>query len=162
MKKELHHATIVLERAYPAPVERVFAEFADPHARAKWSAPSNDALVYEETDFREGGRDVFRCGPPNDLRFLGVTTYQVIAPNSCVISTETLSEGGKRLAVALNTLNFEPTADGTNLKITVQLASFAGADMVGGYESGNRGALEGLSRHLTRTNEVRRGEGPGQ
>ena len=149
MKEKLHHATVTLERAYAVPVERVFSEFADPHARAKWSAPSNDALVYDEADFREGGRDMFRCGPPNDLRFLGVTTYQVIVPNSCVISTETLSEGGKRLAVALNTLNFEPTVDGTNLKITVQIASFVGAGMVGGYESGNRSALEGLSRHLT-------------
>ena len=72
----------------------------------------------------------------------------MIFPNSCVISTETLSEGGKRLAVALNTLNFEPTADGTNSKITVQIASFVGACMVGGYESGNLRTLEGLSRHL--------------
>lgn len=51
MKKQLHHARIALERAYPAPVERVFAEFADPHVRAKWSPPSNDALVYDEADF---------------------------------------------------------------------------------------------------------------
>jgi uncharacterized protein YndB with AHSA1/START domain len=148
MKEQLHHATIVLERAYPAPIERVFAEFADPQARAKWSALSGDALVYEENEFREGGRDVFRCGPPNDLRFRGVTTYQLIAPNRCVISTEALSEGARRLAVALNTLDFEPTAEGTNLKVTIQMISFAGPGMVEGYESGNRGALEGLSRHL--------------
>ena len=86
----------------------------------------------------------------------------MIVPNSCVISTEALSEGGKRLAVALNTLNFEPTADGTTLKITVQIASFVGAGMVGGYESGNRAALEGLFRHLTRTDEVRQADGSGQ
>ena len=74
MKEKLHHATIALNHVYPASAERVFAAFADPRARAEWSAPSNDTLVYEEADFREGGRDVFRCGPPQALKFRGVTT----------------------------------------------------------------------------------------
>jgi uncharacterized protein YndB with AHSA1/START domain len=100
MDENLHHATINLEHRYQAPVERVFAEFADPATRTKWSAPSGDTLVYDAADFREGGGDVFRCGPPNDLRFRGETTYHVIVPNRYVISTETLTEGGKRLAVA--------------------------------------------------------------
>jgi uncharacterized protein YndB with AHSA1/START domain len=145
---KVHHAIIALEKAYATPVERVFSEFADPRARAKWSAPSRDALVYEEADFREGARDIFRCGPPGNLTFRGVTTYQVIIPNRCVISTESLSEGGTQLAVALNTLEFEPTGDGTILRLTVQIASFAGPGMVKGYESGNRSALEGLAQHL--------------
>jgi uncharacterized protein YndB with AHSA1/START domain len=148
MSQKLHHATINMQGFYTAPVERVFSEFADPVARARWSAPSNDALVYDAAEFREGGHDVFRCGPPNDLKFRGETTYQAIIPNKCVISTEILSEGGRRLVVALNTLNFETTGEGTTLKVTVQLVSFVGAGMVEGYESGNRSALEGLTRHL--------------
>ena len=148
MSQPLYSATVVLEHNYSAPVERVFAEFADPAARAAWSAPANDALVYDEADFREGGRDVFRCGPRGDLRFRGVTNYHVIAQNRCVISTETLTENGTRCAVALNTLEFEPGPEGTVLKITLQVVSFVGPGMVGGYESGNRGALKGLARHL--------------
>jgi uncharacterized protein YndB with AHSA1/START domain len=148
MSETLHHETINLQGFYAAPVERVFCEFADPAARAKWSAPANDTLVYDKADFREGGGDVFRCGPPHDLRFRGETAYQVIVPNKCVIFTEILTEGGKRLAVALNTLTFEATGEGTMLKVTVQIASFVGPGMVEGYESGNKGALEGLSRHL--------------
>ena len=148
MKERLHHATITIERTYLAPVERVFSEFADPQVRAKWSAPSNDALVYDESDFREGGRDVFRCGPPNNLKFRGVTIYHEIIPNRRVIWTETLSEGAERLAVALNSLEFEQIAEGANLKFTVQIISFVGPGMVEGYESGNRGALDGLSLHL--------------
>ena len=153
MKEKVHHTTIKLERAYAVPIERVFSEFADPRARAKWSAPSHDALVYDEADFREGARDVFRCGPPNDLKFRGATTYQVIIPNRCVISTETLSEGTTQLAVALNTLEFEPTAVGAILRLTVQIASFVGPGMVTGYESGNRSAMEGLERHLAANSE---------
>jgi uncharacterized protein YndB with AHSA1/START domain len=137
-----------VERAYAAPVERIFAEFADPQSREKWSAPSNDNLVYDESDFLEGGRDVFRCGPANDLRFQGTTTYLAIVPNQTVIFTEVLTEGTSRLAVALITLDFEPAEKGSNLKVTAQIVSFVGPDMVKSYESGNRSALEGLARQL--------------
>jgi len=88
--------------------------------------PSNDALVYDEADFREGGCDVFRCGPPNNLKFRGVTTYHVIIPNRCVISTETVTEGATSLAIALNSLEFEPSVEGANIKVTVQTISFVG------------------------------------
>jgi uncharacterized protein YndB with AHSA1/START domain len=64
--EKLQHATIVLERTYRAPLEQVFSEFADPVARARWSPPSNDVLIYDQTNFRVGGRDVFRCGPKDD------------------------------------------------------------------------------------------------
>ena len=143
------HATISLERTYRAPLERVFSEFADPVARARWSAPSNDALIYDQTEFRAGGRDLFRCGPRNDRKFLGETFYHLIVPNRRVVSTETLDVDGQRLAVSLNTLDFEPAGEGTNLKVTVQMVSFVGAGMIDGYESGNKSALENLGRHLS-------------
>ncbi len=57
------HATLLFEREIPAPVEKVFAAFADMIARAAWGAPSDTAVViYDEADFREGGQDRFRCG----------------------------------------------------------------------------------------------------
>jgi uncharacterized protein YndB with AHSA1/START domain len=143
------HATISLERTYRAPLERVFSEFADPVARARWSAPSNDVLIYDQTEFRAGGRDLFRCGPKNDPKFRGETFYHLIVPNRRVVSSETLDVDGQRLAVSLNTLDFEPTGEGTNLKVTVQMVSFVGAGMIEGYESGNKSALENLGRHLS-------------
>jgi uncharacterized protein YndB with AHSA1/START domain len=143
------HATITLERTYRAPLERVFSEFADPVARARWSAPSNDVLIYDQTEFRAGGRDLFRCGPKNDPKFRGETFYHLIVPNRRVVSSETLDVDGQRLAVSLNTLDFEPTGEGTNLKVTVQMVSFVGAGMIEGYESGNKSALENLGRHLS-------------
>jgi len=143
------HATITLERTYRAPLERVFSEFADPVARARWSAPSNDVLIYDQTEFRSGGRDLFGCGPKNDPKFRGETFYHLIVPNRRVVSSETLDVDGQRLAVSLNTLDFEPAGEGTNLKVTVQMVSFVGAGMIEGYESGNKGALENLGCHLS-------------
>src|ERR1700676_4736425 len=137
MNGELQHATIVLERTYRVPVERVFSEFADPVARARWSPPSNDVLIYDQTDFRAGGRDVFRYGPKDDPKFRGETLYHLIVPNKRVVSSETLDADGQRLAVSLNTLDFEPTGESTNLKLTVQMVSLVGAGMIEEYESGN-------------------------
>jgi uncharacterized protein YndB with AHSA1/START domain len=151
MNEKLQHATIILERSYRAPLERVFSEFANPVARARWSPPSNDVLIYDETDFRAGGRDVFRCGPQNDPKFRGETLYHLIVPNKRVVSSETLDADGQRLAVSLNTLDFEATDKGTNLKLTVQMVSLAGPGIIEGYESGNKSALENLSRHLNGT-----------
>jgi uncharacterized protein YndB with AHSA1/START domain len=146
----IHHATIVLEHRYNAPPNRVYAEFANPVVRAKWSAASDDELIYDESAFKIGGRDVFRCGPRGDLKFQGETIYHFIAPDSCVISTETLQAGGQNLAVSLNTMELQEIPEGTNLKLTVQIASFVGEGLVKGFESGNRGALEGLASHLAK------------
>jgi uncharacterized protein YndB with AHSA1/START domain len=150
MVHKLQHATVTLEHSYSAPVERVFSEFADPVARARWSATSNDELVYDEADFQIGGKDVFRCGPKGDLKFRGETHYLDIVPNARVVSSETVDVDGQRLAAALTTLDFEPTESGTNLKVTIQVVSFVGPDMIRSYESGNKSALKNLSLHLTK------------
>jgi uncharacterized protein YndB with AHSA1/START domain len=149
MNEKPHHAMITMERFFPAPIERVFSEFADPVARSRWSAPSNDVLVYDEADFRQGGRDVFRCGPPNDLKFRGETTYHLIVPNQRVVSSETMDTDGRRLAVSLSTLDLEATGAGTNLKLTVQVVSLVGPGMIESFEFGNKSALENLARHLS-------------
>jgi uncharacterized protein YndB with AHSA1/START domain len=149
MNEKLNHATITLEHSYRAPLERVFSAFADPVERARWSPPSKDALTYEETDFRAGGRDVFRCGPQNDPKFRGETLYHLIVPDKLVVSSETLDANGQRLAVSLNTIEFEATGEATKIKLTVQMVSFAGVGMIEGYESGNKSALKNLSQHLS-------------
>lgn len=148
MNNKPQHATIMLEHSYSAPVERVFSQFADPVARAGWSAPSEEVLVYDESDFRVGGKDVFRCGPNGNPKFRGETRYLQIVPNKRVVSSETLDTDDQPLAIALTTLEFEPTKDGTNLTVTVQIVSFVGPDLIRGYESGNKSALKNLSQHL--------------
>ena len=148
MNNKLQHATITVQHSFSVPVERVFSKFADPLARARWSAPSNDELIYDEADFRIGGKDVFRCGPKGNPKFRGETRYLDIVPNARVVSSETVDVKGERLAVALTTLDFEPTDDGSDLRVTIQMVSFAGPDVIHGYESGNKSALKNLSQYL--------------
>ena len=77
--------------------------------------------------------------------------YHLIVPNKCVVSSETLDADGQRLAVSVNTLDFEATGESTNLRLTVQIVSLVGAGMIEGHESGNKSALENLARHLSGT-----------
>jgi uncharacterized protein YndB with AHSA1/START domain len=148
MNGKPEHATITMERSYPAPAERVFSEFADPLARARWSPPSGDVLIYDEADFRAGGRDLFRCGPQSDPKFRGETLYHLIVPNERVISSEILDVGDHRLAVSLTTLDFASEGNNTKLTLTVQMISLAGQELIDGYRSGNKSALENLASHL--------------
>lgn len=142
---EILHKTFVFERRCEAPVERVFAAFADPAVRATWSAPSNDAaFVYDEADFREGGEDQFRCGSKENPQYTGRTTYISIVPDRLVVSSETVETGGRTLMSSLITTELEASADTTRVKVTVQVVYFFGEGMLGGVEIGNNAALDNL------------------
>jgi uncharacterized protein YndB with AHSA1/START domain len=116
------HETLVFEREIPAPVVDVFSAYADARVRAAWSVASNDIH--------------------------GNTHYLEIVPNQRIVSSETLSTHGMRLAISLITIEFSDLGKATRLKCTIQIASFVGQDMIRGYEDGNNGALNGLVRHF--------------
>lgn len=143
--ENLKHSTLRLERTCEAPVDRVFAVFADPVARAEWGTPSETAtFFYEKADFREGGHDVFRCGSKSDPQYRGVTTYLEIVPNQRIISSEVVETNGRKLLITLSTTVFEPAGDATKVTVTAQLTSLAGEDMLKGAEFGHNSSLDNL------------------
>ena len=145
------HATLVFEREIPAPVEQVFAAFADPVARAEWGAPSDlAAVIYDEADFREGGQDRFRCGAKSNPNIYGTTRYLEITVNRRVVSSETIVVDDKRLCASLATLELTPDGEKTKLKSTTQLASFIGEDMVKGHEMGTNASLDNLVQYFSK------------
>lgn len=147
--KDVLHATLVFERHIAAPPDDVFAALADTKARLEWGVPSDTAtLIYDASDFREGGEDRFRCGAKTDPNIHGVTHYLDIVPGHRIISSETITVGGKRLCVSLTTVELRESRGGTVLKSTTQLASFIGEDMVKGHEQGNNASLDNLVRHF--------------
>jgi uncharacterized protein YndB with AHSA1/START domain len=143
------HATLIFERNIPAPIEKVFAAFADPVARSEWGAPSDTAvLVYDEADFREGGQDRFRCGSKANPNIHGMTRYLDIVANRRVVSSETISMDGKRLCASLTTLELAADGETTKLTNTTQLASFIGDEVVKGHETGTNASLDNLVRYF--------------
>jgi uncharacterized protein YndB with AHSA1/START domain len=143
------HATLVFEREISASTEAVFAAFADPVKRAQWGTPSDTAVViYDETDFREGGQDSFRCGSKSDPNIHGLTRYLDITLNRRIVSSETITIDGTRLCVSLTTLELTPEGKRTKLKSTTQLSSFIGQDMVNGHTTGTNASLDNLVKYF--------------
>lgn len=148
---DLAHDSFVLERRYDAPPARVYAAYADLDARCSWGAPSpEEAIVYSEHDFRSGGRDVHRCGPREDLRYLGSVRYEHLVEDRRIVLVERIESAGALLSVALITWDLEPDGDGTRLRLTTQITSLVGASMIQGSRGGTRAALANLGAWLGR------------
>src|ERR1700744_185561 len=85
------HDTFVIERTYPAPVERVFAYLSDPARKRRWYAESDHNTTESfEMDFREGGADRsrYRMGPGTPVSgmvFANDGVFQDIVPGSRVV-----------------------------------------------------------------------------
>jgi uncharacterized protein YndB with AHSA1/START domain len=145
------HGTITVERILDAPVARVYAAFADAKERQSWGAPSDSAVyVYEEADFRIGGRDLARCGPKDDPRFRVEARYIDIVPQRRVVWTETVREVERLLATNITTFELRPDSERTRVRITVQVTSFVGPDMIKHTKGGHEGSIAGMARHLAR------------
>jgi uncharacterized protein YndB with AHSA1/START domain len=143
--QELKHSTLVLERVCAAPLERVYAAFANSEERASWGTPSETAtFVYDKVDFREGGVDVFRCGDKSNPQYRGVTTYYDIVPNKRIVSSEVVETQGRKLLISMSTTTFEAEGSGTKVIVTVQLTSLAGEDMLNGAKFRHNASLDSL------------------
>lgn len=143
------HDTITFERSFRCPLGLLYEAFADPVARARWGTPSPSAvIIYDKADFRVGGTDLSRCGAKHDPRFHVEATYLDIMPESRIVYSETVSEAGRRLSAALQTIEMKATVEGSSLKVTVQIAAFDGADIADGVRHGFNAALANLAREL--------------
>lgn len=147
--------TLTFAQPVRARLSVVWAAFADSTQRAIWGVPVGESQVYDETKFRVGGRDRYRCGPPQTLEFHGVVDYVHIIPESLIVHTDTVTIGDQILAVALLTREFEGAGDTTVMRLTDQVTSFAGTDMIDGHRNGHTKALEQL-RDFVGSGEVPR------
>ena len=77
------HATIVIERTYPAAPARVFAAWASPEALLRWGAPGDGwTASYDRFEFKVGGVEICRFGPPDGEVYVSEMHYQDIVPDA--------------------------------------------------------------------------------
>ena len=145
----LRHETLTFVREYAATPDVVFSAYEDIDSRARWSAPSDTAVVtYTAHDFRAGGVDTFRCGEKQEPQYDGEVRYVDIVPDARIVYSEIIRAAGAPLSASLVTWTFASRANGTRLEVTVQLASFVGEDMVAGTRVGMNAALDNLGAQL--------------
>ena len=143
------HDTFVIERTYDVPVAQVFGAWADPVLKARWFAGSADALgAGYELDFRVGGHEVNRGGPPGGPVFTYESEYRDIVPEQRIIYTYEMFAGEDRLSVSVATVQFNDHMEATRLVLTEQGAFLDGHDTSAQREEGTRELLESLARFL--------------
>lgn len=155
-KRSVTHATFAIERTYDASPGQVFNAFADPGAKARWFAgPEEWGTDEHELDFRIGGREMSRGGPPGGPVHAYEARYYDIVPDERIILAYEMHLDDRRISVSLATVELTPEGSGTRLTYTEQGAFLEGAflegaDDPGARERGTRELLDALSEDLKR------------
>ena len=148
------HATAVIEKHYPKPVEQVFAAFSDPAKKRRWYAErAGHAVETFEMDFRPGGRETlaYRLGADSPFPGALITnaeSFQDIVPNRRIVTASAMAFDGRCFSASLVTFEFLPTETGTELICTHQDAFFEGADGPDLREKGWQDILTRLDKAL--------------
>jgi uncharacterized protein YndB with AHSA1/START domain len=150
-QRSVTHATFTLERTYPARPARVFAAWADPAAKQRWfNGPEEWGPDEHELDFRVGGREVSRGGPPGGPVYLYEARYYDIVPDERIVHAYEMHLDGTRISVSLATVELKPEGAGTRLVYTEQGAFLDGYDNPADRERGTADLLDALGRALER------------
>ncbi|THF82267.1 SRPBCC family protein [Cohnella fermenti] len=136
------HATFIVEKTYAAAPTRVFRAWSDPGAKAKWFSKPDGF------EFRVGGREFSRGGPPEGPVFTFDAVYQEIVPEERIVYSYTLDADTTRISVSITTVEFVPVSGGTKLIFTEQGAFFDGHDTPEIREHGTNEMLDALGRSL--------------
>ena len=153
-ERRVTHTTFVIERTYPTPPARVFAAFADPEIKQRWFAgPPEWEAGEREMEFRVGGRETNRGGPPVGPIHAFEARYYDIVPDQRIIFGYDMHLDDTRISVSLATVELTPTGAGTRLKFTEQGAFLDGFDDPGGRERGTIELLDALGAELRRQSE---------
>lgn len=143
------HDTFVIERTYDAPVKLVFEAWADPALKARWFVGSPEALgAGYDLDFRVGGREAFRGGPPGGAVHTYESRFHDIVPEQRIVYTYEMYADEARISVSVATVEFRGEGDVTRLVLTEQGAFLDGHDTAAQREEGTRSFLESLAASL--------------
>ena len=145
------HGTLTFERSLKAAPTRVWAALSEPEARATWGPPTPELnMAFEHADFRVGGRDLCVCGPGPAEGVTVETFYHAIDPETRIVFTEVIGMPSAPEGASLVTVALAPEADGTALKITLQVVSLGEEDMLAEMEGGWGSSLGNLEAYLAR------------
>jgi uncharacterized protein YndB with AHSA1/START domain len=145
------HATFVIERTYPVPVEAVWHALSDNDERDQWFGAGDAFHVQEKThEFRVGGHGTeegqWHGGPRS--RFISV--YTDIVDLQRIVFTYDMWVEERHLSTSLTTIVLEPDGDRTRLTYTEQGVHYDGLDSPEGREEGTKGLLDQLGARLIR------------
>jgi uncharacterized protein YndB with AHSA1/START domain len=151
MSRSVLHETFTIDRRFEAKPARVFAAWAKPEAKARWFSCHGDWVTTEYTlDFRAGGHERLRIGPPGGTVHAFDGHYHDIVANQRIVYAYEMRLDERLISISLVTVLFEPAARGTRLVFTEQGAFLDGYDDVSGRVHGTNAGLDKLEAELGR------------
>jgi uncharacterized protein YndB with AHSA1/START domain len=138
----VQHSTFVIERNYKHAPARVFAAWAGAAAKAAWFPKA------DEFDFRIGGHETNRGGPPGGPTYTFDACYQDIVPDRRIVYSYTMDMEHTRISASVTTVEFQPEGDGTRLIYTEQGVFLDGHDTSEQREHGTKALLDRLGSAL--------------
>jgi uncharacterized protein YndB with AHSA1/START domain len=145
------HAEFTIERRYEMSPARVFAAFADPVAKRRWSTCHDEGGQGEYSlDFREGGFETMRGAPAPDGIYAMRAIYHEIVPQQRLVYSYEMFRDDLRLSVSLVTLEFRGEGAGTRLVFTEQAVFLDGHDTPQAREQGTGIGFDRLAEELAR------------
>jgi uncharacterized protein YndB with AHSA1/START domain len=148
-RSSVAHETFVIERLYDVPVAQTFKAWADPTLKARWFAGSEDALgAGYELDFRVGGREANRGGPPGGPVYTYESSYRDIVPDERIVYTYVMHADDTLISVSVATIEFRAKDSSTQLIVTEQGVFLDGHDTSAQREEGTGSLLDSLGAAL--------------
>lgn len=141
-ERSAKHSTFVIEKHYKHAPSRVFAAWAGQAAKAGWFSKA------DEFDFRVGGREFSRGGPPGGPVFTFDACYQEIVQDRRIVYSYTLDMDDQRMSVSVTTVEFESVDGNTRLIYTEQGVFLDELDAPAQREHGTREMLDKLGELL--------------
>lgn len=140
------HTSFVLERRFKASAARVFAAWADPATKQRWSDCHAETGATEfRMDFRPGGQEIYRSAMADGTQLAVDKVFLDIVPQARIVFAYSMAADGRALSASLVTVEFANSPAGSTLKLTEQLAYLDGHQDL---EQRRRGTEEGLDRLL--------------
>ena len=141
--------TFSVEKHFQAAPSRVFAAWADPARKARWSGWPPELQRGEYVlDFREGGREYAAGGAPGDPVYSFDARYHDIIPDERIVYTSEMHRDEARISVSVTTVEFLPKGSGTRLVLTEQDVFLDGFDDSVSREAGTIDLLAALGREV--------------
>ena len=144
------HATFHLQRAYDAPVARVWRALTDEAAKQKWFAgpPGRWELLERHMDVRVGGSERVKGRWEGGVVSTFDATYHDVIPEERLVYSYEMHLDHKKISVSLATLQLKAEAGKTTLMVTEQGAFLDGYEDAGSREQGTGHLLDALGKSL--------------